>query len=553
MFSKPPIPVNQDDTPKSSQSSRTAWSPLFCQNGETFQIRILCQKTSTARFLYSSAGPACKRRPTWAPIVECRYVVKKGKQKLEFVNYDNEVKDWEVDTLNPLVYETNRFTQRCAGMLVDHQIKLFSYYLTLTSRSEGFCTHTEDYDKHGFSLKDSGGLKLADLMEEGGTIEDLTVFQSLAMEHSFVFDKRPAEERDMRLSSLNKRKITDFFQTTPQKMTKKEKVENNFRLELEDEAGLEKSLKDSFVNFKVLHISKLKVSPNLFLRKNEARVKELMETMELQFDPAQVILTVCPEDLELYENSDKIDQLEFHVVAGQHKLAALQGLEKQGKLDKLPGIKNKKIPCYVCKATSAATTNFANIRANDSSCKFKNTTPIEELIFVYHGLVKVSENPEEAKDVVKRICYTRQAHAEDVGALMKILDWPAEILQQVMAVLESFRRFQTLDASSYGSKSRLKNKAHKSLTQTQFRLLGKCQPRSFVEMHLKVLQNDLSLKDLLLESKHQNDLEKTCQTVAKVAGHSNIQFLKEKYPDKFTPEKLEKYVGADMSHKNIDH
>ena len=354
MFPKPSDPGNQGETPRSSQSSRTAWSPLFCQNGETFQIRILCQKTSTARFLYSSAGPACKRRPTWAPIVECRCVVKKGKQHLEFVNYDNEVKDWEVDTLNPLVYETNRFTQWCAGMLVDHKIKLFSYYVTLTSRSEGFCTHTEGYDKHGFSIKEASGLTVADLIEEGGTLEDLTVFQSLAMEHSFVFDKRPAEERDMRLSSLNKRKITDFFQTTPQKMTKKEKVENNFRFELEDEGGLEISLKNAFVNFKVLHISKLKVSPKLFLQRNEGRVKELMEVMELQFDPAQVILTVCPEDLELYENSSKIDQLEFLVIAGQHKLAALQGLEKQGKLDKLLGINNKKICSHykLCKRKS---------------------------------------------------------------------------------------------------------------------------------------------------------------------------------------------------------
>ena len=130
-------------------------------------------------------------------------------------------------------------------------------------------------------------------------------------------------------------------------MTKKEKVENNFRFELEDEGGLEISLKNAFVNFKVSHISKLKVSPKLFLQRNEGRVKELMEVMEFQFDPAQVILTVCPEDLELYENSSKIDQLEFLVIAGQHKLAALQGLEKQGKLDKLPGINNKKIPCYV--------------------------------------------------------------------------------------------------------------------------------------------------------------------------------------------------------------
>ena len=538
-------------TPRPSVLSRTGWCPLVCKNGDTFQVRILCQRINNQKSLYSSAPPASASRPTWAPIVDCRVVVDPKanddtKFVYSFVNLDNEVKPFSVELFNPLMHETNPFTQTCAGLIVERKVNLIGHYFALTSRSEGFCTHTESYDNHGFSTTDPCGLKIEDLVNEGGSLEDLQRFQALAKEHAFVFDKGPTGERDLRLSSLNKRKITDFFKTPPNKMTKKDKIENSFREEMEDEIGLEVKLKNSFVNFKMVSIDRLKVSDKLYLQKDESKVRELTNTMAHQFDPSQIILTVCPENLDEYEKADKIDQLEFLVVAGQHRLAALKELDRLGKLENLPGIKNRKIPCYVCTASSAASTNYANIRSNDTSSKFKTTANNEDLLFIYFGLLKASEKPHEALDVVKRICYSRQTHPEDIAALVKIIDWPADVLSHLLGVLEKFQKYQTLDATGYGTKSRLKNGVKKSLTKAQFRLLGRCKPEYFNECHGKVLGNKISLRELLEQSQHVKDLERTQYAVVQIAGHETFEKLVEKFPDKFSEGVLVKYIGAEV-------
>ena len=152
MFSKPRIPQTTDiETPKSSISStRIGWTPLVCQNGDSFQIRILCQRSSGKKDLYSSAPSASKQRPTWAPLVQCKYISEQiSEQKspsvpsYEFVNLDNEKKAFQAELLNPLIFGTNKFTQKCAMLIVEQKPKLLGHYLTLTSTSEGFCSHTE--------------------------------------------------------------------------------------------------------------------------------------------------------------------------------------------------------------------------------------------------------------------------------------------------------------------------------------------------------------------------------------------------------------------------
>ena len=69
--------------------------------------------------------------------------------------------------------------------------------------------------------------------------------------------------------------------------------------------------------------------------------------------------------------------------------------------------------------------------------------------------MKASENPIVAKDFVKRICHTRQAHAEDVSALVKILDWPVGVLEHLMTVLESFRGVRIFSHSMRSIKTSL--------------------------------------------------------------------------------------------------
>ena len=283
---------------------------------------------------------------------------------------------------------------------------------------------------------------------------------------------------------------------------------------------------------------------------NDAKVINIADSIDTQPDPAQLILTVCPQDVENFGIAINIDDVDFFVIAaGQHRIQALKLLDRQGKLDKLACIKNRKIACFVCKTDSAAGANFANIRNNDISSKFKSTASNEDLVFIFSGLAKTSLNQTEAVDTVRRICYSRKTSPENVLSLMKIIDWPREVLEKLTTVLECFKKFQTLDATGYGVKARLKKRETKCLTKAQFRQLGRCKPQYFLDHFEKVIKNKISFKQLLSQSQHSLELEKAALTFAQAAGHEDFEVLKKKYPDRFDEKTLEKFVGAEVGGK----
>ena len=552
----PPPPPPDNAGAEIPKESRTGWTPLVCKKGEQKQIRIVCQRSNGHKNLFSSSPSAAKNRPNWAPIYDCELTSEKKKdivqQKFHFVNTENEKKCFRADLLNPFIYSLNSFTQKCSELVVDNKLKLLAHYFSLTSKSEGYFSHSEDFDVKGFLL-DGSGLKEKDLVEAGGSIKELESFQKLADENSFCFGgDTQAEAKDFRLSSLNKRKITDFFQkeADPEKkknkLTKTERVEANFREEIESEGGLEKSFVKSYATFKSVHIDMLSVSPKLFLELNNVKIKDIADSIESQPDPAQLILTVCPVNIDDFGKPGTLDETEFFVIAGQHRLQALKLLDRQGKLDQVACIKNKKIPCFICKTDSAAGANFVNIRSNDISSKYKATANNEDLILIYSGLSKTCLNQPEAIDTVKRICYSRKTAAEDISALLKIIDWPSGVLEKLTAVLECFKKFKTLDATGYGVKARLKNREVKTLTKAQFRQLGRCKPEYFLAHHEKVINNETSLKDLLLGSQHSIELDKTACSFSQAAGHDDFEALKAKYPDRFDEHMLKKFMGAEV-------
>ena len=551
MLSKPKQNLSEDS------SSRTGWTPVVCKKDNYLQIRIACQRSNGSKNLYSSSPSAAKSRPTWAPIFDCEVVCEvnskseaKQKQVFSFNNCENETKTFSAVLLYPLIYP-NPFNQKCAQFVSENRLKLLGYYYSLTSKAEGYITHTDQFDKNGFSA-DGSGLQVKDIIDADGSLEELQTFQKLAEENAFVFGSDPGNDKDFRLSSLNKRKITDFFdkQANPQnkekKMTKTERVETNFREEMESEVGLEKSFVNSYVIFKYVHIDRLSVSPKLFLKLNDAKVRDLIESMETQFDPTQIILTVCPADVEKYQTSDKIENLDFLVIVGQHRLEALKALDRHGKLAQLAGIRNRKIPCYVCKADTAAGANYANIRSNDISSKFKSKASNEDLVFIYSGLMKTSQNRSEALDTIKRICHSRQTAPEDISSLIKITEWPEDKLEKMIMTLESFQKFLTLDATGYGAKAKLKKREAKTLTKAQFRQLGRCKPDFFDANYERVTRNEISMKDLLIESEKSIALDKTVCTISQAAGNEDFKALKEKYPNRFDDDSIQKFVGAEV-------
>ena len=545
-------PGASDVTPK---TSRTGWVPVVCKKGDKCQIRMACQRYNGSKSLYSSTPTAAKIRPPWSPIIDCELVTERISSgdlvsKFVFTNSDNEKRKFDADQLNPLIYGVNPFTQMCAKLVVESKLDLLAMFFSLTAKAQNFLTHQDDYDKNGFALEASKGFGEKDILDVGGTVKELEMFKNLAVANAVVLGGNSSESRDeeFKLNNISKRKISDYFnkkEIPKKKLSKSERTEVNFREEMENETGLEKGLTKSYVSFQNICIDRLSVSPKLFLNLNEGRVRDIKESMETQFDPAQIVLTVCPDDVKAYEEADNLDDINFCVIAGQHRLQALKLLDRQRKLEKLPGIKDRKVPCFICKASSAVGANYANIRSNDISVKHKSTASNEDLIFIFSGLCKTNANKEESRDTVKRICNSRKTAVEDISALMRILDWPDQTLEKLTEVLECFQKYQTLDAGGKVKKGQVK-----CLKKTEFRQLGKCKPEFFLENSEKVVRNEMSLIDLVIKSEDSSKLEKTACSVSAAAGNEDFASLREKYPTRFDENSIRSYVGAEVYGKN---
>ena len=89
-----------------------------------------------------------------------------------------------------------------------------------------------------------------------------------------------------------------------------------------------------------------------------------------------------------------------------------------------------------------------------------------------------------------------------------------------------------------------------SLTKASFRQIGSCPAKFFKERSEQVLKNEISLKELLQESEVANKIAKTETKIVNCAGSvDDLSSLKKKFPDKFRPDIVEQFVGAEISGK----
>ena len=249
---------------------------------------------------------------------------------------------------------------------------------------------------------------------------------------------------------------------------------------------------------------------------------------------------VCPDNFEKFEKTGESDI--YNVLHGTHRLAALKLLDENGRLSKLPGLVNKRVPCYLVKTATASVANYCNIRANDLSVGWSKVC-IHELIFVYFGLLKYSKDPEQSREAVTKICYSRHVPQEDISAILKIADWNLSALEKLALVLEKFQQYQTLDKQK-GDKTRYRRRQNKAMTKNMFRALGRVKDDFFEENYDLIMSNTVSLQHVVNESEKNLLLAKTEQNTVLAAGVESVQELNSKFPNMFDNKKVEDFMGA---------
>ena len=564
--SKAKAAATPENSTPDSENSRGRWTPILVKIGKTIQINILCRNSLGRCGPYTSAGSAAKKRPCWAPISDCQYITetKRGKVKKFFVfkNIDNETAKFRADLLNPLLQSgagtpANPFSQKCTDLHVGNP-RLLAFFFSALSFSENFCNFNADTHYKNGLKKDGNGLGDKFLQELGGSLAEYEAFVKAAEENPLDVGGEKAVnvggEQDQgsgfKISPASTKKITDFFNiNNEKKLSRSEKVEDNYRHMLSEEGGLEKSVVSSYVNFQSIPLDKLSVSPDMFLLMNQTKVNEIAESMLDRYDPSQVVVSVVPADLIGFEIDGSNDN--FWVIHGRHRLEALKKLDEMRKLQDLPGFpEDRSIQCYILKVSAPSLSNYFNIRSNDLSSDFQTRTSNEELFFVYKGLLHCTKDKHKSLEVIEKVCHSRHMGASDLTVYNKVAEWPVSVLDQLISVLEKFQSYQTKDATARGAQAKIRRREAKTLTKAMFRQIGNCSPGFFQDWHEKVLSNEVSLRELLEKSDESNKIAKAEMKVVSCAGGSeDINSLKRKFPDKFNREVVKKFVGAEVTGK----
>ena len=428
-------------TPQSSRS-RHCWVFHAYKLGDSFSMDITVRTHTGKVGPLSLAKAAAKYKPSFGSVVW--FEVDKVKDKtgkyvtaVVVTNEDNLKHPLRQDLLFMFLKSTDSFTQLCQGLITDNKMSLLLKYLNCCVSSEGFTMFkAEKFSKDGVDLE-RAGIVSDGLKREGGSMTELQEFISLAKEHAIIIGANDGRDK-----VIKQKRIQDYYlsDVPVKKMNKSETVEHNFQTECKDKEGLEQKLVSTFSGFQSISLDNLSVSENLCLPINEAEVNALAESMSARFNPALSVLTVAGDD-------DKFsDQKQYSVLEGVHRYKALKLLDAQKKFEQLPGVKDRKVQCFILTSTGdPAIDNYCNIRSNDQARQF-HTDPdagINQLIYVFVFLFKHYADPNKAVEAMERIAKLKHLRAEDLTSLRKISSWPLDILEHLIIVLKKFERFQT--------------------------------------------------------------------------------------------------------------
>ena len=538
-------PASSQSTPKSA-NSRSAWAVVPLKMGKTIQIHIMCRRSNGRMGPYTSTGNASKRRPIWEPISECEYKVeKKGeafKKWFRFKNTDNESAVFHAHLMDPLLTSVNQFTQKNAALLIKNP-RILAAYFTLISCSEHFCNFKPDiHDMNGIK-KDGTGVVEDDLVRLGGSLLEYEEFVISAVENVAVIG---AKDEGLKISpATKKRKLTDYYNKSNKKMSGTEKTEQNYQQMVTEEGGMEKSVVSAYVKHRSIPLEKLSVSPQLFLPINQVKVNEIAESMMDRLEVSQLVVSVIPVDLEKFEREGEDEH--YYVVHGVHRYLALKKVDTINRTRPVLGFpEDRSILCFILKVNSASLTNYINLKNNDLASEFQSSASNESLFFIYKGLLEATKDPNEAFEVVEKICHSRHLGPNELTVYRKVTAWPITVLDKLVSVLDLFQTFQTLDCKARGVKTKIRRRQPNTLTTTSFKQLGGCSPKFFMDNHVRVVGNQISLKKMLEESDKDNKKAKDeLKVVACASGVNDLKTLQTKFPDKFSSESLKQFSGAE--------
>ena len=294
-------------------------------------------------------------------------------------------------------------------------------------------------------------------------------------------------------SPLQSKKTTENVRPTQKELIEKNRIEEG-----DDDDGLEKKMRNSYIGFKKINLSKLYLAPEIerVSPVNQNRVNFLEAEMSVMFDPCQAVLCVTPKD-DGFNIKESDEETEYEVVQGRHRVMAFKNLEDKGKLNKFPGISDGKIPCWILKKELSVKV-MGLAKSNHIQAQVRKTSP-HEYLYMGQILRECGVNLDTVKETIKRFSRLTSTKPEDITTIGHLLTFTDTQYKAVVETLKLFESYKTKDADNNerGMKDRIRKGECKPLSRRLFRKCNKINGDQFERLYHEVEANTISLNDAI--------------------------------------------------------
>ena len=402
------------------------------------------------------------------------------------------------------------------------------------------------HDEDGFMV-DGSGTSVKDFEDNGGSLTEFRDFRNVVKESARDISNPGNLYLDiarMRADGRKRKKANPAGEEPVKKKSKSAILDENEKAELMDSTGLEQKYKSSFIGVASIPLDNLKV-PEELQKPNIYRVYKIMASMRARFDPSQCVLVVSPVDDSKPPILNEVGSQQFLVVQKIHSFSAIMELDKRDELAGLCGLKARKVLCYVLNTNSSALIHYGNFRSNEISNKFQKKTYPQDILHVFESLIE-KDNSVGALKVVERMSKLSRLGPDEATSLKKLCQWSDQGFKLLMEVVNKLEVYETADVKASGNAGSITNGERLKMTNLVFNLLGKCEEGYFVSGREKVLNKEMSLKQLCNCYQDYKQIEKVYAALAQLSGFKTKDELMRLYPGKFEVSRMKMYVGAEL-------
>ena len=301
----------------------------------------------------------------------------------------------------------------------------------------------------------------------------------------------------------------------------------------------------------------MEVDPSLKGNVSCFRVQGIKTAMELRFDPSLVSITVRPKNPQTFPGvMDTTGDEGYLVVQGIHTVLALQKLKEEGKIEKLRGMEDGLVHVNIVNVEEKDLVLYGNLRGNALASVFIQKPKPQDLLKIFGKL----EDKKQALQLVKRLLKLQLVGPTEAAAVVKLCDWPSDCLQELLACLELFERYETKDiaelrrckATVSSNQGMLMRGETLTLTNRMLVDLSKTNPGHFKEEGPRIASKEKSIRAVIYEDQEIKKEDKVVAIVEELTGKPLID-LQNENPVKYDCSRLKEFKGAELSSKGANY